>query len=136
MLYEISISTSRAEDLIEITGRVDKIVSESRVANGMVHVFVPHATAGIILNESDDPNIRTDFLNAIEKAVPKRAGYLHDRIDRNAAAHIRSALVGSSVFIPIQNGRLVLGTWQTIMFCEFDGPRQSRRIVVQIIETK
>ncbi len=136
MLYEISISTSRAEDLIEITGSVDKIVSESRVANGMVHVFVPHATAGIILNESDDPNIRTDFLNAIEKAVPKRAAYLHDRIDRNAAAHIRSALVGSSVFIPIQNGRLVLGTWQTIMFCEFDGPRQSRRIVVQIIETK
>lgn len=136
MLHEISIRTSRAEDLIEITGMVEKIVRESKVESGIVHVFVPHATAGIILNESDDPNIKTDFLNALEKAVPKRANYLHDRIDRNAAAHIRSAIVGSSITIPLQNGRLVLGTWQTIMLCEFDGPRQSRRIVVQIIESK
>lgn len=136
MLYEFKISTDRTEDLIEITREVQQIVDQSKIKSGLVHVFVPHATAGIILNESDDPNIKTDFLNALEKAIPKRANYLHDRIDRNAAAHIRSALVGSSITIPLHNGGLVLGTWQTIMFCEFDGPRSTRRIIVQIIEGK
>jgi len=135
MIYEIQISTDKNEDLVEITHEVQKIVDESKVKNGLVHIFVPHATAGIILNESDDPNIKTDFLNAIERVIPKRANYLHDRIDRNAAAHIRSAIVGSSITIPLNNGRLVLGTWQTIMFCEFDGPRGTRRIIVQILNS-
>ncbi|MEO0185917.1 MAG: secondary thiamine-phosphate synthase enzyme YjbQ [candidate division WOR-3 bacterium] len=131
--YEFMISTDKSEELIDITSEVEEIVSGSEIKNGIVHIFIPHATAGVILNESADPNIKTDFLNAIERAIPKRANYLHDHIDRNAGAHIRSAIVGSSLTIPLRNGEMVLGTWQSIMFCEFDGPRRSRRVVVQIV---
>ena len=99
----------------------------------MCIVYIPHATAGIILNESADPNIKRDFLSALDRAIPKHAGYLHDRIDNNAHAHIKSAIVGSSVTIPVSNGHLGLGTWQAIMLCEFDGPRARRRVVVKII---
>ncbi|MEO0124424.1 MAG: secondary thiamine-phosphate synthase enzyme YjbQ [candidate division WOR-3 bacterium] len=131
--YEFTISTNKSEELIDITSEVEEIVSGSKIKNGIVHIFIPHATAGVILNESADPNIKTDFLNALERAIPKRANYLHDHIDRNAAAHIRSAIVGSSLTIPLRNNGMVLGTWQSIMFCEFDGPRRTRRIIVQII---
>lgn len=131
--YELTIATHKSEELIEITDKIEDIVHNSRTKNGIVHIFVPHATAGIILNESADPNIKADFLNALERAIPKRANYLHDHIDRNAAAHIRSAIVGSSLTIPLKNGNMILGTWQSIMFCEFDGPRRTRRIIVQII---
>jgi len=132
--YEFSINTNKSEELIDITDKIEEIVSEANVKDGIIHIFIPHATAGIILNESADPNIKTDFLNALDRAIPKRANYLHDHIDRNASAHIRSAIVGSSLTIPLRNGRMVLGTWQSIMFCEFDGPRRTRRIIVQILE--
>ncbi len=131
--YEFVISTHKDDELVDITDRVVDLVHNAGVQNGIVHIFIPHATAGVILNESADPNIKTDFLNALERVIPKRANYLHDHIDRNAAAHIRSAIVGSSLTIPLRNGRMVLGTWQSIMFCEFDGPRRQRRIIVQII---
>ncbi|MGQ9664352.1 MAG: secondary thiamine-phosphate synthase enzyme YjbQ [bacterium] len=134
--FEFTISTRRNEELIDITAKIEEIVNNSRIKDGIVHIFIPHATAGIILNESADPNIKTDFLNALEKAVPKRANYLHDHIDRNASAHIRSAIVGSSITIPLKNGGMILGTWQSIMFCEFDGPRRTRKIIVQIIESR
>ncbi|MGQ9534252.1 MAG: secondary thiamine-phosphate synthase enzyme YjbQ [bacterium] len=134
--FEFTISTNRNEELIDITAKIEEIVNNSRIKDGIVHIFIPHATAGIILNESADPNIKTDFLNALEKAVPKRANYLHDHIDRNASAHIRSAIVGSSITIPLKNGGMILGTWQSIMFCEFDGPRRTRKIIVQIIESR
>ncbi len=134
--YEFTISTHKSDELIDITSEVERIVSQSKIKNGIVHIFIPHATAGVVLNESADPNIKTDFLNAIEKAIPKRANYLHDRIDQNAAAHIRSALVGSNLTIPLKDGEMVLGTWQSIMFCEFDGPRRTRRIIIQVIEEK
>ncbi|MGQ9465445.1 MAG: secondary thiamine-phosphate synthase enzyme YjbQ [bacterium] len=134
--FEFTISTKRNEELIDITAKIEEIVNNSRIKDGIVHIFIPHATAGIILNESADPNIKTDFLNALEKAVPKRANYLHDHIDRNASAHIRSAIVGSSITIPLKNGGMILGTWQSIMFCEFDGPRRTRKIIVQIIESQ
>jgi secondary thiamine-phosphate synthase enzyme len=101
------------------------------VGNGFCIVYVPHATSGIILNESADPNITVDFLNAINKAIPEHAGYLHDHIDNNAAAHIKSALVGPSVTIPMRNGEMELGTWQAIMLCEFDGPR-NRKVIIQV----
>lgn len=134
--YEFTIVTNKSEELIDITSEIEKIVHNSKAKHGIVSIFVPHATAGIILNESADPNIKTDFLNAIERAIPKRANYLHDHIDRNASAHIRSAIVGSSLTIPLKSGEMILGTWQSIMFCEFDGPRRTRRIIVQIIESR
>lgn len=131
--YEFTISTDNEEEIIDITDKISDIVKKSGYKDGIIHIFVPHATAGIILNESADPNIKIDFLKAIEKMIPKRQGYLHDRIDMNAAAHIKSALTRSSITIPLKDGRMILGTWQSIMFCEFDGPRSSRRIIVQII---
>ena len=129
-----TIATSKHQELIDITYEVTGIVGSSGVKDGFCVVYIPHATAGVILNESADPNIKTDFLNAINRAIPEHAGYLHDRIDNNAGAHIKSAIVGASATIPIKDGSLQLGTWQAIMFCEFDGPRSSRRVIVQIIK--
>jgi secondary thiamine-phosphate synthase enzyme len=131
MREEFFVESSREEELIEITYEVEKIVKKANIKEGMCHIYIPHATAGVILNESADPNIKIDFLNAINKTIPRRGGYLHDRIDNNAHAHIKSAIVGASTSIPIINGRLSLGTWQSIMVCEFDGPRK-RRVVVQV----
>lgn len=131
--FEFYLNTKKDEEVIDITDQVEQIIKNSNIKNGIVHIYVPHATAGIILNESADPNIKTDFLNALNKLIPKRADYLHDRIDGNAAAHIKSSLVGSSITLPLKDGRLILGTWQSIMFCEFDGPRSSRKVIVQII---
>ncbi len=133
-IYEFTFSTNKNNELIDITHRVEEFIRQSKIKNGIINIFIPHATAGVILNESADPNIKTDFLNALERAIPERANYLHDHIDQNASAHIRSALVGTSLTIPLQGGRMILGTWQTIMFCEFDGPRRSRRVIVQIIK--
>ncbi|MDD5530505.1 MAG: secondary thiamine-phosphate synthase enzyme YjbQ [bacterium] len=129
---EFVIKTSAHQELIDITHEVKKIVHESGIKDGFCIIFIPHATAGVILNENADPNIKIDFLNALNKAIPERANYLHDNIDGNAAAHIKSSIVGPSVTIPIKNNQLLLGTWQDIMFCEFDGPRSSRKVTVHI----
>jgi secondary thiamine-phosphate synthase enzyme len=95
--------------------------------------MVLHATAAIAINENDDPNIGVDLLRALETAVPTRAGWLHDRVDGNAHAHIKAALLGPSETLAVEGGELVLGTWQGVMLVELDGPR-SRRISVQVIE--
>jgi secondary thiamine-phosphate synthase enzyme len=131
-MSEFTIKTSAHQELIDITHQVKQIVSDSGVKDGFCIIFIPHATAGVILNENADPNIKIDFLNALNKAIPERANYLHDNIDGNAAAHIKSSIVGPSVTIPIKNNQLLLGTWQDIMFCEFDGPRPSRKVTVHI----
>jgi len=133
MYYEFTVSTKSYEELIDITHNVKSVIQRSAVKDGVCIVYIPHATAGIILNESADPNIKRDFLSTPDREIPKHAGYLHDRIDNNAHAHIKSAIVGSSVTIPVSNGHLGLGTWQAIMLCEFDGPRARRRVVVKII---
>ncbi len=127
-----TLSTRSQEELIDMTYEVSDIVKNSGIKDGFCIVYIPHATAGIILNESADPNIKTDFLRALDKAIPLHDNYLHDRIDNNAAAHIKSAIIGASVTIPVKNGNLELGTWQAIMLCEFDGPKSSRRVIVQV----
>jgi secondary thiamine-phosphate synthase enzyme len=103
------------------------------VAEGQLIMYTPHATAAISINENDDPNIGTDLLRALSKVVVEHDGWLHDKIDNNAAAHIKSAIVGPSETIPIVEGQLCLGTWQNIFLCEFDGPRSERRIIVSIV---
>ncbi|HAF07898.1 MAG: secondary thiamine-phosphate synthase enzyme YjbQ [bacterium] len=133
MYTEFFIDTHNEQEIIDLTDQVEDIVNKAGKKDGIVHIYVPHATAGIILNESADPNIKTDFLKALEKIVPKHGGYLHDRIDGNGAAHIKSSIVGSSITLPLKDGNLVIGRWQSIMFCEFDGPRRNRKIIVQII---
>jgi secondary thiamine-phosphate synthase enzyme len=127
-----SIVTKNHNEVVDITEQVGHAVAESGVRDGQLVVYTPHATAAITVNENDDPNIGGDFLRALQKMVPEHDGWLHDRIDNNAAAHIKSALVGPSVVIPLIDGRLALGTWQNVFFCEFDGPRRERRIVVSI----
>ena len=106
---------------------------ESGVRQGQLVVFTPHATAAVTINENDDPNIGADFQRALAKVVVEHDGWLHDRIDNNAAAHIKSAIVGPSETIPVIDGKLTLGRWQNVFFCEFDGPRRERRVIVSIV---
>jgi secondary thiamine-phosphate synthase enzyme len=120
------------DEIIDVTGDVARVVAESGARDGICTVFAAHATAAITINENADPNIGVDFLLALKKLVADHDGWLHDRIDDNAAAHIKSALVGPSETIPIEGWRLALGTWQNVFFCEFDGPR-TRGIVVTIV---
>jgi secondary thiamine-phosphate synthase enzyme len=128
-----SITTTQHNAVHDVTREVERVVAESGVTDGVCTVFTPHATAAITVNENDDPNIGTDILRALAKMVPEHDGWLHDRVDDNAAAHIKSALVGPSTQVPVLGGRLVLGRWQNVFFCELDGPRRERRIIVTIV---
>ncbi len=127
------LTTREHNEVVDVTREVARIVADSGVRDGVCTVFTPHATAAITINENDDPNIGTDFLVALRKVVVEHDGWLHDRVDDNAAAHIKSALVGPSETIPVENGKLALGTWQNVFFCEFDGPRSRRGVVVTIV---
>jgi len=129
----ITLTTREHNEVLDITEQVRRIVSESGVRDGVCTVFTRHATAAITINENADPNIGVDFLSALRKLVIEHDGWLHDRVDDNAAAHIKSALVGPSESVPVEQGELALGTWQNVFFCEFDGPRSSRSIVVVIV---
>jgi secondary thiamine-phosphate synthase enzyme len=127
---EFLIRTTTKRALVDITTAVADIVSQSPLPEGLCHVYVAHATAAIIVNENDDPNVCTDLLDLLDRVVP--AGiWRHDRVDGNAAAHIQAAILGPSETVPIRNGRLDLGRWQAIMLAELDGPRD-RRVIVTI----
>src|SRR5947207_1650408 len=128
----LSIRSSEHNQVIDVTAEVEQAVRDSGVREGVCTIYTPHATAAITINENADPNIGTDFLAALRKLVIEHDGWLHDRIDDNAAAHIKSALVGPSESIPIVGGKLALGTWQNIFLCEFDGPRSIRRVLVSV----
>ncbi len=130
---EFTIKTTRRKETIDITEQVLEAVQASGVRDGLCHVFTRHATAAIVINENADPNIGVDLLNALDRMIPDHAGWLHDRIDNNAHAHIKASLLGPGETIPIKNGRLHLGTWQAIMFVELDGPRGDRKIHVQVM---
>jgi secondary thiamine-phosphate synthase enzyme len=128
-----TLSTSQPKQCIDITTRVREIVRKSGVRDGLCHVMVLHATAALAVNENADPNIGVDLLTALDRAIPDHAGWLHDRIDNNAQAHIKAAILGPSEIIPIADGDFLLGTWQGIMLIELDGPRSPRRVAVTII---
>ena len=129
---EFNLSTSKRVQVIDITDKVNKIVGKRGLKNGICQVFVPHATAGIILEETESGLIR-DIENKVEDMFPKGAGYEHDRIDDNANSHLASGFIGQSRILPIKDGRIVRGTWQRPMLLEFDGPRSMRRVFVTII---
>ncbi|KYK25062.1 hypothetical protein AYK26_02605 [Euryarchaeota archaeon SM23-78] len=131
---KITINTSKKQELIDITDKVNDIVKKSKVKNGICNIFITHATAAIIINENYDLNVCVDFLKALNKAIPDNAGYLHDRVDGNAGAHIKAAVLGPSESIPVENGKLKLGTWQSIMVVELDGPRSNRKVEVRVIK--
>jgi len=126
----LDIRTSRQNELIEVTDRVQQVVAASGVTDGLVHLFTPHTTAAITINENADPDVVHDILTILDRMVPLSGGYRH--AEGNSAAHVKSSLVGCSETVPLDNGRLVLGTWQGIYFCEFDGPR-SRRLQVRVL---
>ena len=130
-MEELRISTKNREELIDVTAKVEAAVRKSGVKDGWCLVYVPHATAGVVINENADPGVGRDIIKALNHAVPN-LGYEHDNVDANARAHIKSAIVGPSVTIPVKNGTLMLGRWQGIMLCEFDGPRGDRRVIVDV----
>lgn len=127
--------TSKKQELIDITPKINSIIKKSKIKEGICNVFAAHATAAIIINENYDPNICLDLLDALSKLVPGGI-WLHDRIDGNADAHIKSAILGPSETVPVKNGKLSLGRWQSIMFAELDGPRSDRQVIVTIIGDK
>jgi secondary thiamine-phosphate synthase enzyme len=130
MIKEISLKTSSRVELMDITHLVQEVVSKSTVKSGLCCVYVPHTTAGITINENADPSVRKDIIKELNKTIPFEDNYSHT--EGNSAAHIKASLIGFFQNIFFEDKKLVLGTWQGIYFCEFDGPR-SRRIYVKII---
>lgn len=135
MQQTFSVATEADEQCLDITGEVRDAVARAGVADGLCQVMVLHSTAAIVINETADPNIGSDLIRALGRAVPTRNDWLHDRIDDNAHAHIKASLLGPSELIPVRGGELVLGTWQGIMLLEFDGPRK-RQVCVQLLPAR
>jgi secondary thiamine-phosphate synthase enzyme len=131
MMKEISVKTSSRVELIDITHLVEKVVSESKIKSGLCIIYVPHTTAAVTINENADPSVRRDITSELNKIVPFDDNYSH--LEGNAAAHIKASIIGPSETILVNGGSLVLGTWQGIYFCEFDGPR-NRKVIIKIIE--
>lgn len=127
---KFSIKTAQTVQFINIDREVERIIRESGVQDGICVIFVPHTTAGVTINENADPDVVRDMVMEINKMVPFNDGYFH--MEGNSAAHIKSSLFGPSLSIIIENGRPIYGTWQSIYFCEFDGPR-SRSCIVKVI---
>ena len=129
---QFEVATSRREQFIDITERVAETVSASGVTQGAVVVFCPHTTAGITINENADPDVVTDLLAGLERLAPRDAGWRHR--EGNSDGHVKASLIGSSVTVPVENARMMLGTWQGIYLGEFDGPRR-RRVLVTVVKT-
>lgn len=123
-MKEIEINTGKHTEFIDITGSVQAALKDLDLREGAVTIFVPHTTAGITINENADPDVLADIELSLERIVPWKGSYRHG--EGNAAAHVKASLLGSSVRVPVEKGRLRLGTWQGIFFCEFDGPRQRK----------
>jgi secondary thiamine-phosphate synthase enzyme len=129
-MWTIRVSSRKKTEFIDITADVRHALRQMGATDGLCLVFVPHTTAAVTINESADPDVATDILAALDRLVPREAGYRH--LEGNAAAHVKSTLVGASQWVAVDGGRPVLGTWQGIFFCEFDGPR-SRQVQVHFV---
>lgn len=129
-MQTISVKTSSRTDFRDITRDVTSVVGSQSVADGVCVIFVAHTTAGVTINENADPAVMEDVASILERMVPWKGQYRH--AEGNSAAHVKASLVGSSAIVPVRGGRLVLGTWQGIYLCEFDGPR-TRSVHVQVV---
>ena len=127
---DIKIHTQKTQEMVDITAQVTEVVRQAGVRNGLCMVYVPHATAAVVINENADPNVCQDTLDALGRMVPEGA-WRHDRVDNNAAAHIKATILGPSEMVPVRDGNLQLGTWQSLMLVEFDGPRE-RTLIVEV----
>lgn len=129
-MAEFSVRTRKQLEMVDITERVTDLVRQSGISDGICLVYVPHATAAVAINENADPNVCEDILDALAHVIPE-GRWRHDRIDNNAAAHIKATILGPSEAVPVCGGRLRLGSWQSVMLVELDGPRE-RTVIVQV----
>jgi secondary thiamine-phosphate synthase enzyme len=129
MTKQVTVATRSKTELVDISSEIEKIVEDSGIKDGVCWVFVPHTTAGISINEGADPSVKRDILSRLDKLVPSGERYEH--LEGNAPAHIKTSIVGSSETLIIENGKLLLGTWQSLYLCEFDGPRH-RQVIIKI----
>jgi len=128
----LTLRTASPFEMTDITDRINSIVGEEGIVSGIAVVFVPHTTAAVTINENADPDVPRDILASLDRAIPLKDRYLHG--EGNSAAHVKASLVGSSEIVLIEGGRLALGTWQSVFFCEFDGPR-TRQIWIKLAGT-
>ena len=129
-MEKLTVKTSQRTEMLDVTHKVQKLVDNSQVKNGVCTVFVPHTTAAVTINENADPDVPKDILMGLGNLIPHNWNYRH--MEGNSDAHIKASLVGASNTIIVENGKLMLGTWQSIFFCEFDGPR-TRKLWVEIM---
>lgn len=131
MLKKIEVNTSRRVEFVDLTSIVRQTVTESGIKNGICVVYVPHTTCGVTINEHADPDVVADIIEKLGELVPRNGRYAH--VEGNSDAHIKASIVGCSQTIIIQDGKLLLGTWQGIFLCEFDGPRR-RNVYIKVVE--
>lgn len=121
MFKTLSVRTTSRTEFVDLTSQVQQVVQQSGIAEGLCHIFVPHTTAGVTINENADPSVKADILMVLNRLISDKEAYRH--LEGNSPAHIKASLMGPHLTVLISRGRLVLGTWQGIFFCEFDGPR-------------
>ena len=129
-MQELSVPTRSRIELVDITAQVQDALGREGIREGACHVYVPHTTAGITINENADPDVTRDILSVLNRLVPHRGDYRH--AEGNSDSHAKASLMGFTATVPVSGGRLVLGTWQAVYFCEFDGPRRRRCIVTAV----
>ena len=131
MIKNLTIKTKKNTEVIDITSEIRELIFGAGLKEGICYIYVPHTTAGITINEGADPDVMRDFLAKLNELVPADGHYLHS--EGNSAAHIKASMVGSSAIVMVENGIPVLGTWQSVYLCEFDGPRE-RKVAVKIVK--
>jgi len=132
MMEKISVRTTRRQEFVDLTSKIQEVIKKNSFKDGVIHIYIPHTTSAVTINENYDPSVVQDILTTLEKLIPEKGGYSH--LEGNAHAHIKASIIGSSCFIPVENGKLQLGTWQGIFFCEFDGPR-SREVWISFLHS-
>jgi secondary thiamine-phosphate synthase enzyme len=130
MIHTLSVPTSRRTEMVDITGQIQEVVSLSGVTEGVCHIFEAHTTAGLTINENADPSVQADMLMVFNKIISEQEAYRH--LEGNSPAHVKASLMGAQLTVLVSNGRLLLGTWQGIFLCEFDGPR-TRKVHIKIM---
>lgn len=130
MLHTLSVRTGSRTEFLDLTAQIQDLVRQSGVSEGLCHLFVPHTTAGVTINENADPSVISDILMVLNKIISDREAYRHS--EGNSPAHVKSSLIGPQLTVIVSGGRLLLGTWQGIYFCEFDGPR-NRKLHIKIV---
>jgi len=130
MMHPLSVRTQNRTEFLDLTAQIQDLVKQSGVTEGLCHIFVPHTTAGVTINENADPSVKADILMVLNKLISDGESYRH--LEGNAPAHVKASLIGPQLTVLVSGSRLVLGTWQGIFFCEFDGPR-SRKVHLKIV---